>query len=214
MINRRVKVKALMTGLQVALLVLTASSASQAGPLGVNITGTPDITAQFITSTYNATTGAFAANGWAMTLDTGTKTTITTNFLLQATINSATGLASVGTLVIGGAGAPLLKSVNLIGFAFDAVRGGAMEFLFGAPTGSYIVNGPFSATEPVDVLLMAGTGFTGNFATFVSSTSGTADVREDPVVGNPEPSALLLMLVGVAGLGWYRKRLTGALRPC
>jgi len=206
MITRRVKVKALKRGLMAALLVLAMSSASQAGPLGVTITPTPDIIAQFISSTYNATTGAFMANGWAMTLDNGTKQTITTSFALSASINN-NGSFNSGSLTIGSPSAPILSSTNLLGFAYDNK---VMEFLFGTIGGSYVPS-IYNPLEPLDVMLTPGTLFPGSFATSWTATSGTAEVREDP---SPEPAAALLMLVAGVALFMYRRRSVTALKPC
>jgi hypothetical protein len=195
-------------GLLAVFLVVAVSSVSQAGPLGVNIDPLPNILASFITSTYNATTGAFAANGWAMTLDTGTnQTSITTNFTLTATIEN-TGIARNGTLTIGSPTSPLLSSINLLSFGFNPVQGGVLEFLFGAPVAGSLVPSYYSATKPLDVMLSVGSTFLGNFATSWSSSSNTAMVREDPPIDAPEPSVLLLMLAGAGGLyGGFRKRI-------
>jgi hypothetical protein len=200
MIMRRAKVRALRMVVLAAFLVLGLSSASQAGPLGVNIDPYPDIMSGFITTTYNAITGSFSANGWALTLDTGTgQQNITTNFKLTATIDKS-GAASAGSLTIGSAAAPLLYSASLRGFAFTAAQGGAMEFLFGPATGSYVPS-IFSDTKPLDLQLSAGTGFMGTFATGFTSGSGTAELRGDPPLqGTPEPSALLLMMIAAAGM--------------
>ncbi len=200
MIKRRGKVGALRMLFLAAFLVLGISSVSQAGPLGVSIDPYPDIMSGFITTTYNATSGAFSANGWALTLDTGTgQQNITTNFRLTATIDK-TGAASAGSLTIGSAAAPLLYTASLLGFAYNAVQGGAMEFLFGPATGSYVPS-IFADTKPLDLQLSAGTGFMGTFATGFTSSSGTSELRGDPPPqGTPEPSALLLMMVAAAGL--------------
>ena len=200
MIKRRGKVKALKMLFLAAFLVLGVSAASQAGPLGVSVDSYPDIMSGFITTTYNATTGAFNAGGWALTLDTGTgQQNITTNFRLTATIDKS-GAASVGSLTIGSAAAPLLYTANLISFAFSAVQGGAMEFIFGPATGSYVPS-IYSDSKPLDLQMSPGTGFMGTFATGFTSSSGTAELRGDPpATGTPEPSSLLLMMVAAAGL--------------
>jgi len=201
MIKRRGEVRALRTLILAAFVILGVSAASQAGPLGVTVDPYPDIQSGFITTTYNATTGAFSANGWALTLDTGTGgQNITTNFRLNATIDKS-GVASAGSLTIGSAAAPLVYTANLIAFAFNAVQGGAMEFLFGPATGSYVPS-IYSDSKPLDLQLAAGVGFMGTFATGFTSSSGTAELRGDPPppTATPEPSALLLMLVAGVGL--------------
>jgi len=198
MIKRRGKVGALRMLFLAAFLVLGLSSVSQAGPLGVlDIGPGPEVDSGFITTTYNATTGAFSANGWALTLDTQNLAPATT-FKLNATINKL-GVASAAWLTIGSAAAPMLYSATLMDFKYDAVVGGAMEFLFGPATGSYA--GIYSDTKSLDVILTPGTGFKGTFATGFTSSSGTAALRgESPTQATPEPSALLLMMVAGAGL--------------
>src|SRR5205814_5360969 len=121
MINSRAGIRAMKRGLLAVFLLFTISSVSQAGPLNVNIDPYPNILGGFITTTYIATTGAFTANGWALTLDTGTaQTSITTPFLLTATIDN-TGVATNGNLTIGTSSAPLMSSPSLLGFAFSPV---------------------------------------------------------------------------------------------
>jgi hypothetical protein len=210
MINRRAAIRAVKRGLLAVFLLLGISSVSQAGPIGVPVDPYPSIVGGFITSTYNATTGAFAANGWALTLDTGGgKLGITTTFKLLATIEN-TGVARNGTLTVGSATAPLLFSTNLLQFGFNAVSGGALEFLFAPIAGSYIPN-IYLAEKPLDVLLTGlGTGFPGAFTTSWSSSSNTVEIKEDgPLEPSPapEPSTLLVMLAGAGGLyGGLRKR--------
>jgi hypothetical protein len=204
MINSRAGIRAMKRGLLAVFLVGAISSVSQAGPLNVNIDPYPNILAGYITTTYIATTGAFTANGWALTLDTGTgQTSITQPFVLTANINNA-GVASSGNLTIGGSSTPLLSSSSLIGFGFNPVQGGVLEFLFGTPGGSYVPS-LYAANKPIDVQLTVGNTFLGNFASSWSSSSNTAMVREDPPVGTPEPSVLLLMVAGACGL-CIRKR--------
>ena len=225
MITNRGKVKAIKSGLLAALFVL-AATASQAGPLGVTtVAPYPDIATGFLTTTYRATTGALTINGWALSLDIngGTKTNITTNFSIQATIDNSghlvTGPGVVNQMVIGTAGSPLLKSVNLLafGYSYDIAKGGALEFFVGSPTGSYTTNGPPATYNPamgLDALLNIGTGFLGNFAADWQNSGGTGDVKSAVQINNPEPSALLLTLVGGAGLLWFRRRQVAALEHC
>jgi opacity protein-like surface antigen len=206
MINRRGGIRAMKRGLLAVFLVLTISSASQADPIDVVIEPYPNILAGFITSTYNATTGAFFANGWALTLDTGTaQTTITTPFRLAATIDRD-GNATNGNLTIGTATAPLLTGLTLLDFAFVPVQGGALEFLFGDVGGSYIPS--IYPNKPLHVALVVGNTFLGNFNNSWNSSSNTAQVRDPEYpTGTPEPATLLLMAAGAVGLyGRFRKR--------
>jgi hypothetical protein len=197
MINSRAGIRAMKRGLLAVFLVFTISAVSQAGPLGVNIEPFPVINVAGINVSYNALTGAFAANGFAQTLDLGGGTavqTINAPFRILATIDSS-GNATNGNLTVGSVTSPYLSgSLSISGFAF---QGTTLEFLFGSAGGSY-VPGTFSATKPIDVMLTVGSTFTGSFATSWSSSFNTAQIKEDPPV--PEPSALLLMVVGAGGL--------------
>ena len=200
MINSRAGIRAMKRALLAVFLVFTASSASQAGPLAVPVEPIPSLIAGFITSTYNATTGAFSANGFALTLDKGTgKKTISGAFQLLATIENS-GVATNASVRVGTVTSPLLSSYDLLGFGFNALPGGSLEFLFGSVGGSYVSTGVYSDAQPVDVLFTGMGGFPGGFTTSWTSTSNTAELREDPPPAVPEPSTLLLMLAGAGGL--------------
>jgi hypothetical protein len=185
------------------LLVLTLSSTTEAGPLEVKIDTYPVILAGFIASSYNAATQDFLATGWALSLNQGSGAVpySNTRFELTAKINNS-GIATSGTLNVGAG--TLLSSVSLVNFGFYAVPGGTMEFLFGAPTGN-LVPGVFVGTpdKPIDVMLTGvGSAFTGSWATsWTSTANASAAIRQDPV---PEPSVLLLTLIGAGALGARR----------
>ena len=197
MINSGAGIRAMKRGLLAVFLVFAISSASQAGPLGVDIEPFPVIAVGGINISYNVLTGAFAANGFAQTLDLGTgTTTINAPFRILATIDSS-GKATNGNLTVGSVTTPLLSGImSSGGFGYQA---GTLEFLFGSLGGSY-VPGIYSATKPLDVMLTV-SAFTGSFATSWSSSFNTAQIKEDPPPSpNPEPSVLLLMLTAGGGL--------------
>jgi hypothetical protein len=208
MISRRRGIRAMKRGLLAVFLVVAVSSVSQAGPLGVVIEPIPNLMAGYITSSYNAATGAFSALGWALSLDStggGQVPMSPAPFKLVATIDNS-GVATNGSLTIGNVTSPFLSGSLLPGkFAF---QGGDLEFLFGTVGGSYVTSGIYTSAldRPLDVIITVGSTFLGNFTSNWSSSSNTALIREDPV-GSPEPSALLVMLAGVGGLyGQFRKR--------
>jgi hypothetical protein len=127
-----------------------------------------------------------------------------TKFVLTAKISNA-GVASSATLNLGGG--TLLSSSSLMNFGFYAVPGGTMEFLFTNMSGS-LVPGVYDPIKPLDVMLTGvGTAFTGAWtSSWSSTTNASAAIREDPPIEAPEPSVLLLTLVGVAALGVNRAR--------
>ena len=197
MINSGAGIRAMKRGLLAVFLVFAISSASQAGPLGVDIEPFPVIAVGGINISYNVLTGAFAANGFAQTLDVGTGTTvINAPFRILATIDSS-GNATNANLTVGSVTTPLLSGImSTGGFGYQA---GTLEFLFGSLGGSY-VPGIYSATKPLDVMLTV-SAFTGSFATSWSSSFNTGQIKEDPPPQpNPEPSVLLLMVTAGGGL--------------
>jgi len=198
MINSRAAIRAMKRGLLAVFLMFAISSTSQAGPLGVDIEPFPVIAVGGINISYNVLTGAFAANGFAQTLDVGAGTsTINAPFRILATIDS-TGTATNANLTVGSVTTPLLSGIMTSG-GFGS-QAGTLEFLFGGLGGSY-VPGVYSATKPLDVMLSVA-AFTGSWATSWSSSFNTALIKEDPPppIPNPEPSVLLLMLTAGGGL--------------
>ena len=193
MTQRRKTTTALHRAILGILMVLTFSSISQAGPLGVNINPFPVIQVAFITSSYDLATGVFAADGFMRTLDEGAGRVSYPNpkFSLSANLNTMNGSFSID----GG----LLNSSVLKGFAYVP---GTLEFLFGPASGSLVDNGSFDATEPIDIMFSGTatalpTSFTSNFQ---STTFSSALIREDPEPKEvPEPSTLILTLVAAGG---------------
>ena len=204
MTDRHGRTKVLQHAICAALLVFTLSSTTEAGPLEVKIDTYPVILAGFIASSYNAATQDFLATGWALSLNQGSGAVpySNTKFQLTAKINNS-GVATSGTLSVGTG--TLLSSTSLTNFGFYAVPGGTLEFLFGTPSGS-LVPGVFTGAvdKPIDVMLTGvGNAFTGSWATsWTSTANASAAIRQDPV---PEPSVLLLTLVGAGALGARRR---------
>jgi hypothetical protein len=163
---------------------------------------------------YNAGTGAFVASGATRTLNTGTgETPYAKQFSLTATINSVTGEASTARLTVGpNIGTKFLSAVTLLDFGYDAESGGALEFLFAAPTGTLVTDGTYSGTKPVDVIFR-GLTFPGTWASNWSNTNAAAyaEIRSDPPgedsTAVPEPSTLLLLLAaGAVTIGRRHRR--------
>jgi hypothetical protein len=186
-------------------MVLTLSSISQAGPLGVEINPFPVIQIAFVTSSYDAVTGAFLADGFMRTLDTGSGRVSYPNpkFRLLANINNS-GVATGGSFSIDG---DLLGSSILLGFAYIP---GTLEFLFGSTTGTLVSDGTYDATMPIDVMFSGtATALPTSFASnWQSTTYSSALIREDPptVTAVPEPSTLILTLVAAGGATFRRFR--------
>jgi hypothetical protein len=194
-----------------AFLLLTVTAAAQATPLDVPLDQYPVILVGFLQIDYFAATDAFTATGWAQSINkNGTPTSFLNPFSLGATIDSS-GHASNGWFSVGNGGS-LLGSLNLLEFGFDATPGGALEFLFSAPTGSLAETQPVVyAPKPVDVMFYSvGSAFKGTWTEDWSSDfKATAEIRSDDPrpVPAPEPSTLLLLLVGLGGAGLSVRRL-------
>ena len=211
--NRNRGTRALRYVLLIATLVLAPTAATYANPLDVPLDEFPVILAGFTSVSYNAGTGAFSASGATKTLDTGTgPTAYAKQFTLTATINAATGAASTARLTVGPSiGTKYLSAVTLLQFGYDPVSGGALEFLFAAPTGTLVTDGTYNGTKPVDVIFR-GLTFPGTWASSWTNTNTAAyaEIRSDPPVDTvPEPSTLLLLLAagGAATVGRGRRRL-------
>src|SRR5687767_9244007 len=191
------RTRALQRGILALVFLLTLSSASQAGPLGVEIKPFPVIVAGFISSAYDAETGIFLAEGVMRTLDRGDglgRISYPNNpFRISANIDSS-GKASEGYFTIDGG--DLLGSATLLGFAFNPIPGGVMEFLFAPATGSLVLDGTYDESLPIDIMISGvGLAFNGSFASSWQSTAfATAQIREDPPIVAPEPSTLTLLL--------------------
>ena len=209
MISSRGRIRAMKRGLLAVFLLFSISAVSQAGPLGVDVEAFPAIQVGGINVSYNALTGAFAANGFAQTMDLGQglgPQTFSAPFRILATIDTS-GKATNGKLTVGSVTTPFLSGSLGPSFGGFAFQGSTLEFLFGGIGGS-LVPGVYSPSKPVDVqLTVVGGTYTGSFATSWTSSFNTAQIKEDPPIPNPEPSVLLLMLVGAGGLCWQlRKR--------
>jgi hypothetical protein len=196
--------RAVQRAILALFMVLTLSSISQAGPLGVEITPFPVIQVAFITSTYDAVTGAFVADGFMRTLDEGTGRVSYPNpkFRLSANITTSGEMGTGGgSFSIDG---DLLSSTILLGFAY--IPGNTLEFLFAPATGTLVSNGAFdSSISGIDVMFTGtATSLPGSFtSSFQSTTFSSALIREDPV---PEPSSLVLMLMAAGGATLRRFR--------
>jgi hypothetical protein len=112
-------------------------------------------------------------------------------------------MSGLGTLNIGG-----LLSGSLVQFGSDPGAGGRLQFLFGSPGGSLVADGTF-LPKPVSVMF---TGLTNAYPgtwdrDWSSHYNATAEIRsDDPVLTSvPEPSTLLLMLIGAGGITARRR---------
>ena len=214
MIEIRGRTKRLLrTAMAAALALLTVSSTSEANPLDLVLEPYPVILAGFLNAQYIASSGSLVINGKTKTLDKGTgQVTFSNPFQLTATIvggNVSTAQFTIGT------GGSLLASSNLLQFGYDAVAGGALEFLFGSPSGSLITGTPaVFPDKPIDIIFR-GLTFPGSGDSNWSSTNfaAMAEIKDpDPPKGVPEPATLILMLTGVGGAlaRRYRRGVAGA----
>src|SRR5205085_1215106 len=149
MIKPRQWIKALKVSFVAMALVLGVSTASHAGPLGLSFDAFPVIDAGSLISNFNATTGAFSTVGNTWGIDVGTgRVTLTTPFKVLATFSG--GTVTSASLLLGTTDAPLLSSSDFSQFAYSAIKGGSLEFVFNSATGSDVTNGTYSG-GPIDV---------------------------------------------------------------
>jgi hypothetical protein len=215
-ISTRIGTKALRCAGLAVFLLLTVTAAGQATPLDVPLDPYPVILVGFLQINYTASNDTFLATGWTQSINkTGAQTSFVNSFSLGATINSL-GEASGGWFSVGSGGS-LLGSLTLLEFGFADVPGGALEFLFSAPTGSLAETAPVVyGPKPVDVMFYSvGSTFAGQASwasDWSSSYKATAEIRSDAPRSTsvPEPSTLLLLLAGVGGAGVRARRLRRA----
>ena len=199
----------------VALLTLGAGQA-QAAPLNLTLLDTPDIVSSFIDVSYDATTDAFTASGFAMELDDDGSVPAEAidggSFDLSATIDDSGALSS-GTLTIGGEVASLgftggtLLTGDLTAFGFQDAGGDPLEFLFSVTGGDaadlYGGIGSIGGILLVNVFDVTGAVFPGDF-TFDFDGDGSASSNVAPI---PLPAAVWMFGAGLLGLvGVARKR--------
>jgi len=200
MIKTRSRIKALRVSFIAAAMMMAASATSFAGPLNLALDTPPEIDVRSITSIFN--NGLFTATGtaWQYIDDAGPHV-LTQAFKLTA--NFTNGAPTSASLVIGSEAAPVVYAGNLINFAYSAVKGGTIEFLFGTNGGSM---GAFTPGGQLDVAITVSSTFTPQFTTGWMNSLETAVIREPAV---PEPSSLLLMLAGAAGVYGSRRKIFG-----
>jgi len=179
----------------VSLLVIWVSGA-QATPLNLTTT-LPDIASGFITVSYDASTHAFSATGFSLTLNNTNLDTFG-NYSITATILN-NGTATGGSLFVGGtigaATDPLLTG-SLTALGFRNTGGDPLEFLFSVTGGSLA-----SSFGSVAGVILSGSSFPSTLftASWFNDDSGVSDTFGVSEV--PEPSIMLLLLSGIVGFG-------------
>jgi hypothetical protein len=185
-----------------------------AGSLNLTIKQ-PDLSAGFLSSSYNATTGVLSASGWPVSFNlngTSYSNIVGGNYTLTTQV-APNGQASSGSLDIIGTIPNLASSGTLLmgqlaNFGFQPGGGDIFEFEFDVTGGDLA---PYYHGQ-VDVILDAQySTFTGSFANSFSATPylGVADNGAGGTGrGVPEPSTFLLLLsavaLGLPVLAWRR----------
>ena len=208
MINWRDGIRAMKCGLLAVFLLITVSSTSQAGPLGVVIEPIPSLIAGLITSTYNATTGAFTSTGFALTLDKGLgKQNISGSFSLTATISNQ-GVVNNATVRIGTIASPNALQLDPAGSVVRLYADGHAGIPVHQRQRQLREYGHLRRDDASRRHVYGtGRGLPREFPHVVHEHAehGRDQGRRpcaDPIP-NPEPSTLLLVLAGAGGL--YRQ---------
>ena len=180
-----------------------------AAPLHLEPSGCPDITAGFIDVTYNASTGALLASGFALTLDDDgsapPEAIISGTSMVTATIDT-TGSLIGGTVSIGGTVPTLAMNSGVLlqgivsGFGFSDVIGvDTLEFLFDITAGD--AADLYGGAGTTVGIIMGSTGFSGTFAqdfdNLMFSMPGTGAGYSDTCSLTPEPTSLALLLLAL-----------------
>lgn len=180
-------------------LAMCLCAPSHADLLGLDLETSPDITSLFISTSYNATTDAFSANGFAMELDTGgsTEAISSGSFSLNATIDD-TGTASAGSITIGGnvlGNGPTLLTGNLLDFGFGTIVPGTgpFEFIFEV-TGGDLAGMYGGIGASFGVVMSQALGFSGDWGV---SFNGSGMTVSDAAPLVPAPAVATLLLGGL-----------------
>jgi hypothetical protein len=195
------------------LLIASMPRAASATPLNLVLPQAPDILSQFVDLAYDADTDFLSASGIALQL---LIVPGDARDILDGTFEI--GFQTDGSSVVGGAGDDLritgdIPSLGVSGtlltgriaeFGSSAIGPGVFEFLFSV-TGGALADS-FFLPGIAGVILGAGPGstFTGSFDVDFSTQgmqTGSADTA--PI---PEPTTLVLLGAGVAGLVGFGRR--------
>jgi PEP-CTERM motif len=200
-----------------AALLLFTSQAS-ATPLNLTLLEFPDVLSQFVDVNYVAATDAFTASGISLQVTAGPGTNFTIlngTFDISITTDGTTtsgsagdDLSIVGDLDLDNDGVADVSGTLLTGeiadFGASASGPGVFEFIFDI-TGGLLQNpiGLFAGQTGVILGADGNSTFTGSFDSDFSNLigglagSGTGSADTAPI---PEPTTLLLLGSGIAGL--------------
>jgi hypothetical protein len=198
----------------VAGAVAGAAGSADAALLNLSLLPVPDITSGFIDVSYNASSDAFSAQGFAFSMTDSPNRTITNGtFNLSAIVDSA-GMATSGTITIGGtipaipAGTPLLTG-TLTAFGFQTGGGSIFEFLFSVTGGSLATPAYFgnSGVGVFGVILNAsGATFNGNWGQSFNNNGGIPGFGNGVADTAPIPAPVVAAPFAIAGFFAGRRR--------
>jgi hypothetical protein len=211
---------------------LCLSSAAPAGLLGLTFLPPPDITVGFMDVAYDAGTGQFSAQGFALEMDDGSPpskpiNTANYNYFLLATVDNAgiltpggsflvTGEVTSNSVTYGTVNPLLTGTVHAFGYGDLPTNYDILEIVIELTGGDLAIPAFYGSPGTLiglDMDANYGGAFSGSFAASFDNLGGNGPgfgTGQTDIKPIPEPATLALLGLGVAAMLVRRSRSTRA----